>query len=380
MGALDIPEPQVLRHFPNDENGLTWHHRVLLKKIGQGRWVAASPDLDLELIDLTEVRHYVLERKGLFPEDRRKQVYAFDEVDRVTLNALKRRAALQSALLDDASQEDARAESWLIAEAGHPRFGNEVDADLLEDAPLGVTKGVVTLDGAEVFVEKVDASDIVTWKKAREASEGDLRLLGVHRSSCGDRFLSFRDAVALLKETPLSDWKSKGPRAFREFCMAVRDGPGDLTSYHAEWERRSGVGNNTSVCHIHFVLCEVVRLLLCVDQCDGSNMQAAELVVRRIIQDEAAVARNPRHPDYGGLQLIMDSPISEQGHAQVAKFTEWMISQLRDQAGIFKQSRLWNEEQRLRGKGKGERQGRPRRGRQWRRRGRQRQVEEEAGR
>ena len=55
--ALDIADIQVLVHFPHDGGRLYWHHRILLHKIGQGRWVALTPDHDLEIVNLAEQRH-----------------------------------------------------------------------------------------------------------------------------------------------------------------------------------------------------------------------------------------------------------------------------------------------------------------------------------
>ena len=49
--SLDVAEPQVALHFPHDANGVVWHHRLLISKLGPGRWIGASPDLELEIID-----------------------------------------------------------------------------------------------------------------------------------------------------------------------------------------------------------------------------------------------------------------------------------------------------------------------------------------
>lgn len=50
--TLNIPEPQVLINFPGDPAGFNWDHRVLVHKIGGGRWVVLTPDLDLEVANL----------------------------------------------------------------------------------------------------------------------------------------------------------------------------------------------------------------------------------------------------------------------------------------------------------------------------------------
>ena len=58
MECLDIADYQILVHFP-DDNHYRWHHRVLLHKIGGGRWVALTPDGDMEVIDLKEQEHKI---------------------------------------------------------------------------------------------------------------------------------------------------------------------------------------------------------------------------------------------------------------------------------------------------------------------------------
>ena len=64
--TLDVAEPQVLVHYPNDPH-LTEHHRLLLIKVSAGRWIAASPDHELDLLDLNTHRHVVLRRNSDFP-------------------------------------------------------------------------------------------------------------------------------------------------------------------------------------------------------------------------------------------------------------------------------------------------------------------------
>ena len=55
--SLDIQQPQILRHFPADAGGFFHHHRVLLVKVGAGRWVGLTPDEGFEIIDLTAITY-----------------------------------------------------------------------------------------------------------------------------------------------------------------------------------------------------------------------------------------------------------------------------------------------------------------------------------
>ncbi|CAK0822215.1 unnamed protein product, partial [Prorocentrum cordatum] len=159
-------------------------------------------------------------------------------------------------------------------------------------------------------------------------------------------------AVSLMRETTFDDWVMPGPRVAKEWLVSVRD----------------GVSESSAVAHIHYVLCEVVRLAMQTVQLDVANLLSFEFAMRRICRDETAVARNPRHPGYGGLEIALRAPTTEQGPASANKFTEWATGRLKEHAAIYKHTRLWNEEQRAlqaargsgdhrKGKGRGSRRG-----------------------
>lgn len=74
--SLDVPEPQILLNFPGDANGFFHHHRLLLKRLSPGRWIALSPDYELETIDLNARQHIVLGRRSPFPAHLLPEIYA----------------------------------------------------------------------------------------------------------------------------------------------------------------------------------------------------------------------------------------------------------------------------------------------------------------
>ena len=84
--SLDIPELQVLVHYPADPHGFFWHQRILLKRVGDGRWVTLTPDEELAIHDLAAQRHEVCERNAPFPQPA-GQVYGFDPLGRGELDA-----------------------------------------------------------------------------------------------------------------------------------------------------------------------------------------------------------------------------------------------------------------------------------------------------
>lgn len=347
MDTFSIGEIQILLYYPDDEDGFVWHHRVLLAKVGGGRWVALTPDKAFEIVSLLTHRHEVLDRHSRFPENKRDLCYGFDldDLTKPELARLKRRAKIQAQLLDtEAAHPELEDEGWFVAEPSHDRFGLRLTDDEVNVAALMTSKGIAELNGIEVFVERVSSGELVEWKKKLSGEGEDLRTLGAHFDSQGRRFVPFRDGVRLLRNSPIPNFEIQGDRAAMEWVTAIVDNVGDISLYQSEWVRRSGVAEQSMVAHIHFLLCEVVRLAVCVDQLDISNLACFEMIIRRLITDEIAVARNCRFPDYGGLELLMSTSISKQGHAVPARFNEWVTARFKEQAAILKERRLWKEE------------------------------------
>lgn len=136
MDALDVPEPQILVHFPGDTAMLVRHQRLLLKNIGR---------LELCVHSLSEDRHLVLERAAMSPSQHGDAIYGFDmDLTRAQTASLQRRAAMQAAILDDRDAEPVEQEMWIVSEADLNSHGDE--------------KGVVIIDGAEVYAQNVTRS------------------------------------------------------------------------------------------------------------------------------------------------------------------------------------------------------------------------------
>ena len=98
--SLDVPETQIALYCPDDRQ-FYWHHRILLAPLGAGRWVAVGPDLEIEVHDLSEMRHVILRRSTAFPRTV-LPIYYFDPVPAATYAYLKRDASLQAVLLGGA--------------------------------------------------------------------------------------------------------------------------------------------------------------------------------------------------------------------------------------------------------------------------------------
>jgi hypothetical protein len=342
--TLDVAFPQILLNVPADANGYTEHHRLLLHKLSPGRWVACSPDFDLEILDLNNRVHTVLGRRSRFPDHLADVVYAFDPISRSDLENLRRQAKTMAMVLGDETQEEVQSLQWVYSDPMSDRLGRVVDQVLLDDAVFLGSKGLVEVDGEVEEIREIPQADLAGYAEARKGSLGDVRTLGKHEDPHGRRFLSFQDAFIIMKEEKFADWGFQGPRAAKEFLTSLRESGADLTTYHLQWLKNSGVAQKTSVAHEHKTLVEVIRLAVCRDQLNPLNLMSMELVVRRLVQLEIAVSRSPSAPEFAGLDLLMENPVTEGGAATTRALDQWLTEQLKAKAQIQKQTRLYKEE------------------------------------
>jgi hypothetical protein len=239
---------------------------------------------------------------------------------------------------------DVAALQWFSADPSSSQFGKPVPAEIVEDIVGIGQSGVVSWEGEVEYVKEMTIDEITSFTNQKKESLGDLRTLGDHRDGAGKRHLAFKDAINLLRETRFEDWPFTGPRAVREYLAAIRDGPGDLPTYHLSWLRSSGVSGSGAIVHEHHSLCEALRLALTKDQIDVSNLASFEHLTRRLLTLEIAVARSPSAPDFTGLEVVSEAPISSAGQAYVASMSSWITEKLKEKANIQKQSRLFKEE------------------------------------
>ena len=214
--TLDIPDPQVIISFPDDEDGFTWHHRIFLKKISGGRWVTLTPDLEIQRHDFERMEHIPLDRAAPFPTAQAAFVYAHDPISTSALAAFKRRAALTAAILGDGGVLPVEEWIWVISDPLRDDFGERVDDIFLQDPNACLTfdlRGVLRLEGEEVFIERVMKDDLKVCKDKVSSERADVRLLGDHRDRAGRRRLPLSDAVALVRSSDIPDFGLEGLRA-----------------------------------------------------------------------------------------------------------------------------------------------------------------------
>lgn len=355
--TLDAPEPQVLIHVPADAHGLHWHHTVLLKRLTTGVWIGLTPMLELFRYDLNVTNHVVLERCAPFPAAQRAMVLAHDAISRASLEGYKRRAATTAVVLGEEDVGEVQSFAWRIADSGHERFSEAVDPAIMADgaaAAFFTAKGVVILDGEETFVEKVFSDDFDGWK-AKRSSSMDKRLLGKYISGKKEERPKpepFSTLMERVHEDASLELPQEGEKATAEYLTAIGGGPGNLVSYHAEWIRLSGVHEASNTAHVHRTVLETIRLFLHHDGINIANTAGGEQLTRWEITTEIATERNPKHPDYSGLDLVAGTAITQDGRARLPRYQKWVTETMKTRSQVWRQDRLYRAEKKGKGAGK----------------------------
>lgn len=160
MAALDIKEHQILVRFDEDPE-VTWHHMVLLQRTKGTTWLALTPDLAVQRLDLSEREVLPFTRGRVIPSAQAGDCYIFDAVGPKEL-AEAHATARQLAELHGADGAEESATTWVIADPMHAKFGEAVEASLLGDPTRSTLRsrlGVVEIVGgdpeSEVVVEQV---------------------------------------------------------------------------------------------------------------------------------------------------------------------------------------------------------------------------------
>lgn len=107
---------------------------------------------------------------------------------------------------------------------------------------------------------------------------------------------------------------------------------------------KSGVNHHGAVARQHFSLCTGLRLMQTWDQYDLTMSAETDYYVRSLVQLEAAVRRNPKVPDFSGLEVMMEAHFDQSSVATTDRCNQWVMEQQRTQAQISKQGRLLREE------------------------------------
>ena len=350
--TLDVDLPQVALDF-YDEEEFTWHHRLLLVQVDGSKWVVSTPDHDVEVVNLADHKVVTLEKAALFPRRVKDDVYTFDPVsDNALENLLRRGRALARVLgVKDVEVAGPPIDShWRVGDTGSERFDDIVDEAEMLQIERAVVRGDLGLYRASaseawVYVERVKDSGHDAWLELKRSGPGrDLRICGVRRDGAGERSSLLRDSLGDYRSTDFKDWPFEGPSAAAELLKNVSSAGLELHLYPGHWESRSGVSPTGAVAREVRLAFDYLRHFQAYDQLDLPNLAGIECICRRIIVCQRAVRKNPKAPDFGGLEQFLQSSFDESGGLLTSEFDKYMAEQQRTAAVVLKQNRLWSEE------------------------------------
>ena len=358
--SLDIEEAQVAIDFYDDADGFFWHHRVLLHRLDGARWVVATPKLDVETVDLALHRVVPIGRNvANFPARVADELFAFDPQidpnDLVRIRGQARELAGVLSVAADAAPAVPGDSEWLFADTALVNFGEKVPDAVMGSQDTSVVCEAVGLaridldsEATWVHVARVLRRDLDEWRQEKQSGPGrDVRLAGFRVDAAGRRACTIHEMVPLYKTSARPpDWPfGDSPHAAFELARGIIVGGTEVSTSHNIWQPRSGVSERSAVSIEHSTDLMIFHLMVTYDQYDMANSAAGELLARNILRIQRAVRRNPRTPDFSGLDGMTRQAFDETGGIICSEFDKHYAESQRAQAQVMKQSRLWREEQ-----------------------------------
>ena len=353
--TLDSALPQILVGV--DDSEFYWHHRLLVVDLGSGKWIAVSPDLEPEVLDLTSKQLIPLKRNSPFPgRAQQNGTYVFDPPSADEWGQMLSDAEAFARIMGVTSPKVTVPSLgvWRFSDTAADNFDEIVDPALLTtDGANCVLRGSVGLlrrkvdDNDEIWttIEKVAEPKHPAWLDGKRSGPGrDLRIASLEYLG-GRRHAPLATSLAAFRPHPQKDWPFRGPCATVEMLSGIRQAGHEIATYDAFWAQRAGIPRNSAVAHAHRNVCSALSFLQAYDQLDVSNCAAAEFLGRWALMIEAAVRKNPKVPSFQGLESYLSHATDENGGVITAEFTKFIADEQKSEAQVLKQMRLHSEEQ-----------------------------------
>lgn len=140
--AADVDLLQCLILFDEDEDGLYWHHRILLYRGTEQKWLWVTPDEEIQLGDLAEHVVIPLRRGEPLPERVRGEAYAFrfvtpDDVSRY----LEEAKALAHILNISVNGTPTSGDKWFVSDPRSESYGDQIPPSALQSQEILIRRG-----------------------------------------------------------------------------------------------------------------------------------------------------------------------------------------------------------------------------------------------
>lgn len=352
MTALEVDKPQCFADFYGDD--IPSHHRVLIIRGVQQKWIWLTPHGDAQTGDLSVLRVIPLRRgAALLSRCFTEGACSFGPLSPDDLAYYTADAGILAKLLGHPVASDSGADTagaqWFICCPGSAKYGSAVPESAFATDEIFVSRGsraLVELDG--VWVSAARVGPPATWDSTVRAwvdgKARDPRILGDVRGVNGARHPGFRDVFEHSREASLPGFPLKDPWPAPELLASIRGlGQSSFDEHSMVWTGKSGVPEKSSAAMEHRVLSITLRMLVSYDQIASANCAAAKSLTRRLVQVEAATRRNPRQPGFESLDGFADSALDELGVAALPRFPEWIGKQRQNEAADLKAGPQWRK-------------------------------------
>ena len=365
--TLDIRETQALIAVDPPEP-YPYFHIILLDRIDGSNWIVADPEGKVEALDLRTEQVIPLVRGHTFP-DAGRPFLAFVHLTEVMLAGLraqskalhlivKAQAPLGAAGAAGTSSSDSQ---WLFSDPARACFNQPVPVDVLADsAKVSVmdSVGVVMyLDAADdeqdeerpVSIELVSDKDRADWIRAKRQGAGrDPRLMPLQPTSRKTKVQLFSAAFQDFDHSVKPDkTRFPGPPATEVVLRSIAESGLEITAYGNEFLRLHNVPSNSATAKMYMYLLHAFQYLVCVDRLDPMHLSVAEHLSRKVLQQQKAIQRNPKNPDFTGLEEYERHAKGATGEMYAPEWDKHVSEQHRNQALIDRNQRLAAEEKQL---------------------------------
>ena len=364
--TLDVPERQVLLVCDPPVQGARYELHILLLRLERALWVALDSRRTIDRYDLnTETEVIPLQRASPYPVEGRP-IFALMALTPEALDGFRRQAHELAEVMGFTSLPAAVqvAGEWLFGDTAHPRYGLAVPALLLGSAVTFEARGNIALvlvaprDGETArwtSAERVTALDLESWNLEKRHGAGrDSRILALPAADTSrDRQLRFTEAYALVD-------RSAKPSVAAQFCgkNALPEVAAGLAATNMEapdfaqcFFRSSGLSPGSALAREFSSALWGLHCLFCIDRLNPPGLAIAEHLARTILRIQKGVKRNPRAPDFTGMDHLLRHAELLSGQIYAPEFDKDLAEHQRNDGMLLRNARLardeeWHEQQR----------------------------------
>ena len=329
---------------------------ILLHRVEGAKWIVADADGIITMDNLANEEVIPLVSGQDYPMEGRP-VLIRDVLDEGFLRVLRTQGRAMAEVHGAPVVADPGATTgaaWVYADPSHRLFGQAVASQILADpanmkveGSCGILKEDFTIGGLPrwTFIEHVLENDTVNWKAEKRQGAGrDDRLSSLAATPYGQRPLFRLAQEHFSSEAPPQADLFDGPSSISELCRTIASSGMEPAPFLENFMSLSGVNPKGGLatelrCNIF-----TINLLATVDRLNVTHLASAEHIARRTLQMMRAVKRNPKSPDFDGLDTYLRRLDLPSAGARTPHFDRFVMEDQKTEAFIQKANRIRKEE------------------------------------